>query len=104
LRRTTCGARSPKLVRSGQAPLEQIRLAHGHQSIQTTQRYLGSELDPATCLQWGLERDGDGRIRPVRIDLLGPASGRRAHRQSATVHWNNVHPTALSLPETSSAR
>jgi integrase/recombinase XerD len=36
-----------KLARSGQAPLEQIQLALGHQNIQTTQRYLGSELDLA---------------------------------------------------------
>src|SRR5262249_6387966 len=34
-----------KLARSGQALLEQIQLALGHQNIQTTQRYLGSELD-----------------------------------------------------------
>jgi hypothetical protein len=36
-----------KLARSGQAPLEQIQLALGQQNIQTTQRYLGSELDLA---------------------------------------------------------
>jgi integrase len=45
-----------KLARSGQAPLEQIQLALGHQSIQTTQRYLGSELDlaDAACDRLGL--------------------------------------------------
>jgi len=36
-----------KLARSGQAPVEQIQLPVGHQNIQTTRRYLGSELDPA---------------------------------------------------------
>ena len=45
-----------KLARSGQAPLEQIQLALGHQSIQTTQRYLGSELDlnDAACDRLGI--------------------------------------------------
>jgi integrase len=45
-----------KLARSGQAPLEQIQLALGHQSIQTTERYLGSELDlaDAACDRLGI--------------------------------------------------
>src|SRR6202048_2736213 len=45
-----------KLARSGQAPLEQIQLALGHQNIQTTQRYLGSELDlaDAACDRLGI--------------------------------------------------
>jgi hypothetical protein len=49
-----------KLARSGQAPLEQIQLALGHQSIQTTQRYLGSELDPAdaACDRLGIRVQG----------------------------------------------
>jgi hypothetical protein len=40
---------------AGQAPLEQIQLALGHQNIQTTQRYLGSELDltDAACDRLG---------------------------------------------------
>jgi integrase len=48
-----------KLARSGQAPLEQIQLALGHQSIQTTQRYLGSELDlaDAACDRLGIRLD-----------------------------------------------
>jgi integrase len=47
-----------KLARSGQAPLEQIQLALGHQSIQTTQRYLGSELDlaDAACDRLGIRQ------------------------------------------------
>jgi integrase len=51
-RRTTFA----KLARGGQAPLEQIQLALGHQSIQTTQRYLGSELDlaDAACDRLGI--------------------------------------------------
>jgi integrase/recombinase XerD len=45
-----------KLARRGQAPLEQIQLALGHQNIQTTQRYLGSELDlaDAACDRLGI--------------------------------------------------
>jgi integrase len=45
-----------KLARSGQAPLEQIQLALGHQNIQTTQRYLGSQLDlaDAACDRLGI--------------------------------------------------
>lgn len=45
-----------KLARSGQAPLEQIQLALGYQNIQTTQRYLGSELGlvDAACDRLGI--------------------------------------------------
>jgi integrase len=48
-----------KLARSGQAPLEQIQLALGHQSLQTTQRSLGSELDlaDAACDRLGIRVD-----------------------------------------------
>lgn len=34
-----------KLARKGDAPLEQISLTLGHARLETTQRYLGSELD-----------------------------------------------------------
>jgi integrase len=49
-----------KLARSGQAPIEQIQLALGHQSIQTTQRYLGSDLDlvDAACDRLGIHLQG----------------------------------------------
>jgi integrase len=44
------------VVPVGAAPVEQIQLALGHQSIQTTQRYLGSELDlaDAACDRLGI--------------------------------------------------
>src|ERR1700674_3769864 len=49
-----------KLARNGQAPLEQIQLALGHQNIQTTQRYIGSELDlaNAACDRLGIQTRG----------------------------------------------
>jgi integrase len=34
-----------KLARNGVTPLEQIQLSLGHQSIATTERYLGSKLN-----------------------------------------------------------
>lgn len=34
-----------KLARAGNAPLEQVQLALGHESLDTTQAYLGEELD-----------------------------------------------------------
>jgi site-specific recombinase XerD len=34
-----------RLARDGEAPLEQIQLSLGHESIATTERYLGSKLD-----------------------------------------------------------
>jgi len=45
-----------KLALKGQSRLEQISLTLGHQSIQTTQRYLGVELDlqDAPCDRLGL--------------------------------------------------
>jgi integrase len=37
--------RFAKLARDGEAPLEQIQLSLGHESIVTTERYLGSKLN-----------------------------------------------------------
>jgi integrase len=56
-----------KLARSGQAPLEQIRLALGHQNIQTTQRSLGSELDlaDAACDRLGIRLDRNSVDRGI---------------------------------------
>lgn len=34
-----------KLARKGGAPLEQIQITLGHQSLETTQKYLGTDLD-----------------------------------------------------------
>jgi site-specific recombinase XerD len=36
-----------KLARKGGAPLEQIQITLGHQSLNTTQKYLGTDLDYA---------------------------------------------------------
>lgn len=47
-----------KLARKGGAALEQIQLSLGHESVQTTQRYLGTEIDYASapCDALGIER------------------------------------------------
>jgi integrase len=48
-----------KLAHKGKVPIEQIQLALGHESIQTTERYLGIQQDlinaPGECL--GVEID-----------------------------------------------
>jgi integrase len=48
------------LVQQAGARLEQIQLSLGHQSIQTTQRYVGVELDlqDAPCHHLGLRMPG----------------------------------------------
>lgn len=53
-----------KLARSGQAPLKQIQLAPGHQDIQTTRRYLGTELDlaDAACDRLGISLGSYRRV------------------------------------------
>jgi integrase len=51
-----------KLARNGQAPHKQIQLALGHQSIQTTQCYLGTKLDlaDADCDRFGVRLEATG--------------------------------------------
>jgi integrase/recombinase XerD len=44
-----------KLARDGEAPLEQIQLSLGHESVVTTERYLGSKLN--------YQDDDDDRLR-----------------------------------------
>jgi integrase len=46
-----------KLAHRGRAALEQIQLSLGHQSIQTTERYLGvrQDLADAPCDRLGLK-------------------------------------------------
>lgn len=49
-----------QLARKGAAPIEQISLALGHSSIQTTERYLGAQLDlsDAACDRIGVHING----------------------------------------------
>lgn len=50
-----------KLARRDGAPLEQIQLCLGHESLDTTRKYLGSELDlqqsPSDYIRFNLEED-----------------------------------------------
>lgn len=57
-----CRRTFAKLALKGGARLEQIQLSLGHQSIQTTQRYLGVELDlqDAPCDHLGLSMPATG--------------------------------------------
>jgi integrase len=45
-----------KLAHKGRAPLEQIQLSLGHESIQTTERYIGvrQDLEDAPCDHLGI--------------------------------------------------
>jgi integrase len=51
-----------KLAHKGRAPLEQIQIALGHASIQTTERYLGVEQDltDAPCDHIGIRMRSPG--------------------------------------------
>jgi site-specific recombinase XerD len=55
-----------KLAHKGRAPLEQIQLALGHASIQTTERYLGVEQDltDAPCDHLGIRQRGRNADEP----------------------------------------
>jgi site-specific recombinase XerD len=59
-----CRRTFAKLALKGGARLEQIQLSLGHQSIQTTQRYLGVELDlqDAPCDHLGLSMPAVGPV------------------------------------------
>lgn len=52
-----------KLAHKGGAPVDQIKLSLGHESIATTERYLGLEQDltDAPCDHLGLKWDGNGK-------------------------------------------
>jgi integrase len=48
-----------KLAHKGKAPIEQIQIALGHESIETTESYLGvrQDLTDAPCDHLGIELD-----------------------------------------------
>jgi len=54
-----------KLAHQGHAPIEQIQLSLGHESIQTTERYLGvkQDLGDAPCDRLGLKLNKSVRTR-----------------------------------------
>jgi hypothetical protein len=64
-RLTTCRTFA-KLAHKGRAPLEQIQIALGHASIQTTEWYLGVEQDltDAPCDHLGIRVRGDHAGEP----------------------------------------
>ena len=60
LRRTIFRRTFAKLAHKGGSPIDQIQLSLGHDSIQTTEKYLGVEQDltDAPCDHLGLRISG----------------------------------------------
>ncbi len=59
---TTCARTFGKLAHGGHSPIEQIQLSLGHDSIQTTERYLGIQqsLTDAPCDHLGIRLEASG--------------------------------------------
>ena len=58
-----------KLAHQGRSPVEQIQLSLGHESILTTERYLGvrQSLTDAPCDHLGIELEENRRAPPTAL-------------------------------------